>query len=58
MDYQEEQRNEIEALESIYCNELQGKESHEYVGFKYTNTFRHFNHMSQIVYLLEQGADT
>jgi len=32
MDYEEEQRNEIEALESIYCNELQGKESHEYVG--------------------------
>jgi len=24
MDYEEEQRNEIEALESIYCNELKG----------------------------------
>ena len=25
MDYEEEQKNEIEALESIYCNELRGK---------------------------------
>jgi len=25
MDYEEEQKNEIEALESIYCNELQGE---------------------------------
>jgi len=25
MDYEEEQRNEIEALESIYFNELKGK---------------------------------
>lgn len=24
MDYQEEQRNELEAIESIYSNELQG----------------------------------
>ena len=29
MDYEEEQRNEIEALESIYFNELKGYESHE-----------------------------
>jgi len=29
MDYEEEQKNEIEALESIYCNELQGEESHK-----------------------------
>jgi len=27
MDYEEEQKNEIEALESIYFNELKGKES-------------------------------
>jgi len=26
MDYEEEQKNEIEALESIYFNELKGKE--------------------------------
>jgi len=32
MDYEEEQKNEIEALESIYCNELQGKASS--VGYK------------------------
>jgi len=29
MDYEEEQRNEIEALESIYFNELNGKEGCE-----------------------------
>jgi len=29
MDYEEEQKNEIEALESIYFNELNGKNSLE-----------------------------
>lgn len=27
MDYKDEQNNEIEALESIYCGELEGKQN-------------------------------